>query len=78
MEENNEQAIVDMVVPKKKSKRVTKKEKDGLRPKGHARSADQPEGCAGQNNRIVSRGMRYISFSPPMNKAGHRKRIEAT
>ena len=47
MEENNEvRAVVDMIVP---GKRETKTEMVGLRPKGHAETADHPGGCPGQN-----------------------------
>ena len=42
MEENNKmRAIVDM--------NKTKREMDGLRPKGHTGTVDHPSGCAGQN-----------------------------
>ena len=45
MEENNEvRAVVDMRVPGK-----TKREMDGLHPKGYAGTADHPGGCTGQN-----------------------------
>ena len=49
MVENSEvRATVDMIV-QKKTKRKTNKEMDGLRPKGHARTADHVGGCPGQN-----------------------------
>ena len=47
MEENNEvRAVADSA--RKKTKRETKREMDGLRPKGYAGTADQPGGCPGQ------------------------------
>ena len=51
MEENNEvRAVVDMRVPGKRPRgRQTKREMDGLRPKGYADTADYPGGCPGQN-----------------------------
>ena len=50
MEETNEvRAIVDLVVPGKKTKRETKREMVGLRLKGHAGTVDHPGGCPGQN-----------------------------
>ena len=51
MEENNEvRAIVDMIVLGNRPRGIeTKREMDGLRPKGHAGTADHPEGCPGQN-----------------------------
>ena len=49
MEENNEvRAIVDMLVAEK-TKRETKREMDGLRPNGHAGTADHPGGSPEQN-----------------------------
>ena len=48
MEENNEvRAVVDMIVPGKKTKRDTKREMDELRPKRYAGTADHPGGCPG-------------------------------
>ena len=45
MEENNEvRAIVDVIVP---GKRPRETDMDGLRPKGHAGTADHPGGCPG-------------------------------
>ena len=50
MEENNEvRTIVDMRVPGKRPKSETKREMDGLRPKGHAGTEDHPGGCPRQN-----------------------------
>ena len=49
MEENNEvRAVGDMRVPGKRP-RGTRREMDGLRPKGYASTADHPGGCPGQN-----------------------------
>ena len=49
MEENNEvRAVVDMSA-RKKTKRETKREMDGLRPKGYAGTTDHLGGCPGQN-----------------------------
>ena len=51
MEENNKvRAVVDRHDrAKKKTKWETKREMDGLRPKGYAGTADHPRGCPGQN-----------------------------
>ena len=43
MEENNEVRAYDS------ARKKTKREMDGLRPKGHAGTADHPGGCPGQN-----------------------------
>ena len=49
IEENNEvRAVVDMSA-RKKTKGETKREMDGLYPKGYAGTADHPRGCPGQN-----------------------------
>ena len=43
MEENNEMiAIADMIVPGKKDQGETKREMDGLRPKGYAGTVGSP------------------------------------
>ena len=50
MEENNEMiAIADMIVPGKKDQGETKREMDGLRPKGYAGTVDHPGWCPGQH-----------------------------
>ena len=46
MEENNEvRAVVDMIMPGKDQQADQEREMGGLRPKGHAGTADHPGGC---------------------------------
>ena len=50
MEQNNEvRAVVDNESARKKTKGETKREMDGLLPKGYAGTADHPRECPGQN-----------------------------
>ena len=50
MEENNEvRAVVDMIMPGKDQQADQEREMGGLRPKGHAGTADHPGGCPWQN-----------------------------
>ena len=49
MEENNEvRTIADMIVSGKRQ-RLTKRDMDGLCPKGYAGTVDHPRGCPGEN-----------------------------